>query len=197
MESLDYINYFNLKEEYFDHPSHIHGIRHTYRVMSHCIVLGDILNLRRDAKLAFCAAYIHDMSRKHDGRCSDHGPWAAEYKLPLFAPLFSSVGVSESEIQAIRTAVHWHSLQDEIDGDHEHYRIVAILKDADALDRVRLKPGLFDLNYLRFPESRGLVQYAEKLFKHTTEEANSIFSEYLFRAEQLLGNMLTGFRQRR
>ena len=177
--ALSFISQFNLKEEYFDCHSDLHGIKHTYRVMAHCLILGNVLNLEHEAKLAFCGAFVHDMARKHDGKCYEHGGWAAESKLPVFAPLFNSIGVAEAEIEAIKTAVAWHSLPEEIEAGYEFYKTVAILKDADALDRVRLKPGHFDLNYLRFSDTKNFVSYAERLYHETNGGQHVLFSDYL------------------
>jgi len=183
---LNFIERFNLKEEYFDRHSDIHGVRHTYRVMAHCLVLGETLDLQVEAKSAFCGAFIHDMARRHDGKCHEHGGWAAESKLPLFAPLFNSIGLSDNDIEAVRTAVIWHSLPEELDPGHTFYKTVAILKDADALDRVRLKPGFFDLQYLRFPDTKNFVGYAGRLYQRTNNNEQMIFTDYLSYALELL-----------
>ena len=80
---------FNLTNADFDHPSGLHGINHTYRVMCHVLALGKLEHLERPKMLAFCAAVIHDLSRRHDGICLKHGPRAALEKLPLFEKLYS------------------------------------------------------------------------------------------------------------
>lgn len=43
----------------------------------------------------------------------------------------------------------------EVSREHPHWPLIALLKDADGLDRVRL--GDLDPRYLRYPESRGMV----------------------------------------
>ena len=43
--------------------------------------------------------------------------------------------------------------------------LIALLKDADGLDRVRL--GDLDPRYLRHPESKGMVPFAQALFDAT------------------------------
>lgn len=53
----------------------------------------------------------------------------------------------------------------EVARDHEHWNLIALLKDADALDRVRLDD--LDQRYLRHPEARGMVAFAQALFAHT------------------------------
>ena len=184
---FNFTSRFNLEEGYFDHQSNLHGIKHTYRVMTHCLILGHRLGHEHEGKVAFCAAYIHDMARKNDRTCHGHGRWSAETKLPIFTPFFNSIGISGNDIEAIKTAVTWHSLPDEIEEGHKFDRTVALLKDADALDRVRLNPAYFDLHYLRFPDTKNLVQYAEKLYRATNDSDFKLFSDYLSLAVELVG----------
>ena len=82
------ITKFKLKQEYFDHVSSIHGISHTYRVMCHTRFIGEAAGLNRETEIALCAAYIHDLARKHDGYCNQHGLWSARDKLPQFCGFF-------------------------------------------------------------------------------------------------------------
>jgi hypothetical protein len=49
--------------------------------------------------------------------------------------------------------------------DHEHWPLIALLKDADGLDRVRL--GDLDVRYLRHPVARPMVAFAQALFDRT------------------------------
>jgi hypothetical protein len=49
--------------------------------------------------------------------------------------------------------------------DHASWRLVALLKDADGLDRVRL--GDLDPKMLRLPESQKMIAFAQQLFDAT------------------------------
>ena len=109
---------FDLSPEDFDHPSTIHGIGHVYRVMYHCLRFGQLLGNAPEARLAFFAAFLHDLSRQHDGRCSEHGKWAASDKFPLYKKLFIRLGVTTTDLDRIKTAVHYHSLPAELASDH-------------------------------------------------------------------------------
>ena len=53
----------------------------------------------------------------------------------------------------------------ELDRAHPHWRLTSLLKDADGLDRVRL--GDLDAQYLRNPQAREMVGFAEALFNAT------------------------------
>ncbi|MCD4681950.1 MAG: HD domain-containing protein [Bacteroidales bacterium] len=170
---------FQLKKDYFDHDSSLHGINHTYRVMCLILSIGEAAGLNREVELAFCAAYIHDLARKHDGYCDQHGLWATQYKLPEFKSFFKKMGIKESEITLIGTAVKNHSEQNELQTENNAYKITALLKDADALDRVRLGDENLNTDYLRFPESVKLIHFAKKLYFKTRNLKISSFTEIL------------------
>jgi len=161
------IDKFVLQDDYFENQSSLHGKNHTYRVMCHCLYLGDRLNNVQDTRRALCAAFIHDMSRRHDGYCTDHGAWAITEKLPAFTDLFLLLGLSEVDIQAIAVAVENHSAGYELETDDPFYISTAILKDADALDRFRLGSRNLNPEFLRFEESHELIPFARELYMKT------------------------------
>ena len=154
---------FDLQPEYFNHQSEVHGIMHTYRVMHNVLLLSSEHNFsEQQFKTAYCAAFIHDMARTHDGYCTQHGEWAVKEKLHLFENDFKNFGLSDALIEEIKTSVTYHSLHQELDKAHPHYIVTALLKDADALDRIRLGfPGL-DPEYLRIQKSKSLIEVAER-----------------------------------
>ena len=170
---------FNLTPEAFDHQSKLHGIGHVYRVMIHCLELGLSLNFVSEARLAFFAAYIHDLSRKHDGRCMQHGSWAANEKLPLYGALFTRYGIGDKDLEHIRTAIVYHSMQEELPFAHPSWRVTAILKDADALDRIRLGESDLDPGYLRFKETLNRIGFARELYFATYGKPLKGFSEVI------------------
>lgn len=176
-------NLFRLKKEYFDQQSTLHGINHTYRVMCLVLYIGDAAGLKRDVLLALCAAYIHDFARKHDGYCDQHGLWAAQHKLPEFVPFFKTMDITEMEIGIIKSAVRNHSESMEFKIDHIAYKTTALLKDADALDRIRLHENNLDVSFLRIQESRGLITFAKQLYFNTRNIKISSFVEILKIAE--------------
>jgi hypothetical protein len=170
---------FQLKEAYFDHHSYLHGISHTYRVMYHVLNIGRLAGLNHEIKLAFCAAFIHDMARKHDGYCIDHGVWATKSKFPLFMKLFIETGVNTEGLRAIKLAVANHSIRHEIRKDHPFSTIVALLKDADALDRIRIGENNLKPEYLRFPVSLTLIDFSKELYHCTKAETPVSFDEMI------------------
>lgn len=167
MELRKMYSLLNLKEEYFDNESKVHGVNHTYRIMCLIIHLGKMLNFTHETKIALCAAYIHDMARTHDGYCTDHGEWAVQFKLPEFKTLFKDIGLNEEDINIVKVAIANHSLSDELSVTDIAYKVTALLKDADALDRIRIGEENLNREFLRFNESHLLVDFARELYYKT------------------------------
>ncbi len=173
---IDY-TVFRLKESDFENHSRRHGINHTYRVMFHVLNIGANAGLKDAVLPAWCAAFIHDMARRNDGYCTRHGYWAARDKLPLFTELFKSQGITNSQMEAIHLATSMHSEANELAPGHIHYPTVALLKDADALDRIRISETNLKPEYLRFDESRTLISFAKQLFHKTDKRLLGSFEE--------------------
>lgn len=176
---------FILNKGHFEHQSLLHGIHHTYRVMCHCLYLGHTIKAMREMRLAFCAAFIHDMARKHDGYCTKHGEWAAEHKLPVFTEFFLSQGVNHYEIEEIRSAVKYHSERFDPPQGDPFWKTTALLKDADALDRIRL--GTTNLNpaFLRFRETGLLIPFAAELYARSVTIREIDFPQILLIANEI------------
>jgi len=178
---------FTLKEEYFINPSDVHGVKHTYRVMYHVLNLGRVHEedlTDYEVLLAFCAAFIHDMAREHDGIDASHGRRAADMVLPEFKNLFVEVGVLEEDLDIIATAVEWHSVSGEETLQGREYRVTALLKDADGLDRVRL--GDLDPSYFRFPRTADFVEFAKEFYYSTQRKTLVNFYQVMATAEQVM-----------
>jgi hypothetical protein len=148
-------------------------------------MIGKKINDIKTTRQAFMAAYIHDMARTCDGLCNVHGKNSAKLKLPLYKDLFIKNGLDEEDINAIALAITNHSEKFEIDKDNKYYKAVALLRDADALDLVRLdyviKPEL-----LRHKESIDLIERTEELYDRTEFKQWSRFSEFLQKNMDLL-----------
>ena len=181
---------FVLKETDFDHPSSVHGVNHIYRVMVHTLLIGIKENLIKEARISFFAAYIHDLSRKHDGICLTHGEESAKQKLPLFSDFFLSQGVTNNELSSIATAITFHSRAYEIEKSHSDYIYTVILKDADALDRVRLGDDEPKEKSLRLPETKELIFYANYFYEKTPKEGFVSFADALLLAEEMIKSKL-------
>lgn len=167
MQHHSFIRALILRPSYFDHPSELHGIGHTYRVMALGMHLAERSGNASLTGAILAAAFVHDMARQHDGYCTEHGRWAAERKLPLFRDFFIQHGIPAEQLDRIHTAIAFHSLRTEMNKEDPAFTLTAILKDADALDRIRLGPENLDPRYLRLPESRGMIGEAKKLYRTT------------------------------
>ena len=150
----------------FWHASALHGQAHVARVLVHALRLIAATGLVEETARLWASVYVHDIARRHDGHCTDHGAdaWARLNSLPDVQALFERGGVRREDYPAIEAAVTMHS-HDEPKPGHPHLRIVRLLKDADGLDRVRL--GDLDPDFLRYPESRGMTRFAQRLYGET------------------------------
>lgn len=151
----------------FVHPSRIHGQSHVARVMVHAFRLIAATGWVEEAPRLWAAVYLHDLARTHDGVCHLHGRDAVvEFGArPDLRTLFAAGGVVETDYPAIHTAVEHHSQPRELPRTHEHWRLAALMKDADGLDRVRL--GDLDPRFLRHEPSITMVDFAEDLYRRT------------------------------
>jgi len=177
--------------EYFRHRSTLHGQAHVARVMVHALRLIEATGWEHEAARLWAAVYLHDLERTHDGRCEVHGAAAVarwETQTPLRVHLLSG-GITEADYAAIACAVEVHCMPDEHEPAHDdpNWPLVALLKDADGLDRVRL--GDLDTSYLRLPVSLTMVDFAQELFDETNgiiPEGEHYFADLTVAANEIL-----------
>jgi len=173
----------------FLHPSTLHGQVHVARVMIHATLLAARLGMDHQRKRLWAAVYLHDIARRHDGVCYEHGARAIERwpELEAVQALFSRVGISVSDMEHVVTAVTHHCKPRELDRAHRHWELTSLLKDADGLDRVRL--GDLDVNYLRHEPSKDQAPFARELFFRTADrtEGPELFGEIWREATVILG----------
>ena len=134
--------------------SYLHGLSHTLRVMHHVLRIaaagGPDLFPAQTVREAFCAALLHDTARRHDGHCELHGHWAVAEKLPASRDRLLASGVTDAGLDRIAFAIASHCLphpqtqtqtQTQTPTETSTSRAAAntltLLRDADALDRVR------------------------------------------------------------
>lgn len=175
----------------FAHSSKTHGQAHVGRVMIHAFRLIDATGLADEASRLWGAVYLHDLARTHDGFDEVHGMHAVmrvNESTDLQERLIAR-GV-QSDDPSMLLAVMMHCLPD----DHPAYGgkpiwpFLQLLKDVDALDRVRF--GDLDPSYLRHEATRGMVKFAEDLYSQShrrVKEGQNYFSDLLKVAEKILG----------
>ena len=169
-----------VEERWFRRWSSLHGVRHTQRVHIHAQRLTEELEWpAADRELVLAAALWHDIGRLGDGVEPSHGAGSVERadELGLAAAL------SDEDAAVVRFAILRHSLPDAGATEHAEgltaageaarrladperaLRILRMLKDADALDRIRLGFGeQADPRQLRDPRSVELIGFAEALY---------------------------------
>lgn len=173
-----------VRPDWFRHESRLHGVGHTRRVH---VLAGRLAALEAwdeaDTRLALRAALLHDIGRTHDGWDPRHGASSAtqaeglgllgglerhETGLVLFAVTYHS----RSDRRARGEAAAWCARRAREGGDTDGppdpdraLRILWLLKDADALDRVRL-PAFehADPRFFRYRRTADLMEFAERLY---------------------------------
>jgi len=150
----------------------IHGLRHALRVWVHAMELATAVGMQpwqRDA--LHYAALWHDIGRTHDGADYYHGAKSAGRvvglglhlepeldPLILETTLFMVTHHCGDEGRA-RQAADW--LPEPVGG----WDAFRVLKDADALDRVRLGRWDLDPSQLRFDASHGRIERAWEMWE--------------------------------
>jgi HD superfamily phosphodiesterase len=167
-------------EMLFDDPCGIHGITHSYRVAVIALIILFFMGNRseRDALLLLFVAKYHDIGRLNNGKCEIHGyrSWNKIETLDLMREF--PVEFSQYERQIIKMIIENHCLDDAmaivslkryfVKDENALLFLFSILKDADALDRVRFN-GLQE-KFLRNHISKELITTAEQLLTLDLEE---------------------------
>ncbi|MGE5229278.1 MAG: HD domain-containing protein [Deltaproteobacteria bacterium] len=166
---------------WFRRPSRLHGEGHTRRVHVHAQRLLERLRWDEDdARLVLQAALWHDIGRETDGVEPPHGARSAARADEL--GLTAELGAHDAAL--VRFAITRHSLPDggaaalaarlataddparRLAEPERALRVLWLLKDADALDRVRLGFGeRADPQQLRHPEAVGQIAFADQLYR--------------------------------
>lgn len=149
----------------------IHGVTHAERVLFLVLAISYMEGIsEEDKKILISGAKYHDIGRGHDSTCFDHG--AFSYKKMKKMGLL--IGISPEDEVLIKYIVENHCIDDRDayanvkdydirDSQHAMY-LLDMLKDADNLDRVRIKD--LDVSYLRTESAKKLVPIAYELFNN-------------------------------
>jgi hypothetical protein len=159
-----------INNRWFHNPDGIHALGHTKRVLLLSLLISYLEKYCEEDKNLLCLASIyHDIGRINDGYDPDHG--IASYNKLIKKNLLKSTNFNDQE--SLRFLVENHAIPDQsaykklnsynhTDSDRT-LRLYDAFKDADGLDRVRIK----DLNpeYLRTRSSHRLLLAAHQLYK--------------------------------
>lgn len=176
----------------FVHPSDVHGQRHVARVMIHAFRLIEATGWTHLATRLWGSVYLHDLARTHDGRCLRHGADAVERwrTSSTLADTLATHGLHFADEPGVQRAVTLHCKPNDLEPDRADpdWPLVALLKDADGLDRVRL--GDLNPSYLRLPASPAMVDFAQQLYDDThwsIPEGPALFGALLEAAGRIAG----------
>lgn len=153
--------------QWFRHnPTGIHGISHVTRVLFWADHLASLIAGPDSLRLPELrwAAVCHDVARENDGRDPEHGMRAAAWvreQLPLLRP----AATAHVNLDLVAELCYWHLPPDRV--TPRMTTELMILKDADALDRIRLGPYDLDPTRLRLARSHDLIEPAARLFEAT------------------------------
>lgn len=150
---------FEPQRSWLSHESYLHGVGHLTRVF----ILQELIctqleqeGTTLDRQAVRFGAMAHDVGRLDDGPDLQHGTrsaaWIHEHLADKMSP---------ATLDTATYIVHWH-----VPSDSEAPVMtpeLQALKDADALDRVRL--GDLNPNYLRTKAALGLIETAEQLYQ--------------------------------
>jgi HD superfamily phosphodiesterase len=167
-------------QSWFRRFSRLHGVTHTQRVHVHAQrLLEELAWTAADGDLVLRAALWHDVGRQGEGVEPEHGARS----VARADELGLAAGLAPADAAVVRFAILRHSLPDRDAPDQaaelatsedvarrlaepeRALRVLHLLKDADALDRVRLGFGeCADPRQLRHPETIALIPFAAALY---------------------------------
>lgn len=171
-----YFHYANqIENEWFHNPQGIHAVGHTKRVLLLGLLLSHLEQLSAPDRDLICQASIyHDIGRITDGYDTSHG--VASYKKLMDKDLISRISAAERE--NLRFVIELHAIADRAAHKQLHkydltdvtrtLKLYHVFKDADGLDRVRIRD--LNLDYLRNPGAHKLVLLAHQLLRNPEYE---------------------------
>lgn len=162
------------KDKLYQSP--IHGLYHSEKVMLFSYLIGKELKLNDvDFQILIDAALYHDISRENDFEEAFHGMVSANrIDMVVDNPIYKN----ETNMKLLRAIIDIHSQKDtnehvnfdnyEIDEqEYNRYKtLYSILKDADALDRMRFSEkcqARLDPDLLRLDYSKTLISLSQKI----------------------------------
>lgn len=151
----------------------MHGLQHVRRVLLYCIILADKLGLDEDScKILYYAAILHDCGRVDDSESYVHGRDSVKkIKEDGLRPF----ELSKEQEYIARRIIEYHCIPDDdgiknmlsdcnIEDKELAIKLLKAFKDADALDRVRIRD--LDYDQLRHEESRQMCLLSQYVFRN-------------------------------
>lgn len=170
--------YEELKKINKDHSKYykslVHGVEHTSRVVLYTLLLTTLDGIsEHDKELLLIAARYHDIGRRDDSVNREHGEWGVKKIREL--GLLDELAEDDKEIVEFVIKQHFLSKEENLKALKEisfwkrkKYEIILnYLKDADALDRVRIgnENMQLDPDRLRGETAKSLINLVHAIFK--------------------------------
>ena len=168
----DLINIYNdtMKDFRTDllYDSEIHGLKHNIRVSIYTLIIINQGNYsKEDLEILLEAAKYHDTGRINDEDDLAHGKRSSDMMS------FLNKKYSDVDMSYLKSIVEAHSIPDakrdiiakknKLDNIGRYHKLLNVLKDADALDRVRTDD--LDVTFLRTEKGKELESFARELYK--------------------------------
>lgn len=173
---VQWADFMHHRVEFWDVPGDvdIHAQGHCARVLLHALRIGAARGLdeRRMTALAH-AAIFHDTRRRDNYLDVGHGGRAARYYRSFCE------GSDIDFLPEAYEAMKFHDRDDDLGNrlirqkggtvGEAWLEVYHVFKDADALDRLRLGTWCLDERFLRTPEARQMIDFAQRLVCETTD----------------------------
>lgn len=152
---------------YQGNDEYIHGIEHSLRVLLFSLLIAELEGVDTDGKIRLAeAAVFHDAARRSSGIEPEHGTNSSKLYLkygndPVVAFLVEAHCAPDHDFDRLMKAY-------KLNGAEEAKQLAGILKDADALDRVRFglnaweNRDALDVRFLRTQSAIALTSFAAK-----------------------------------
>lgn len=159
-----------IDNRWFHNPEGIHALSHTKRVLFLSLLISYLEKYdRKDRELLCLASIYHDIGRENDGYDPDHGIASYDKLIKENLPALAN----HQDLEILKFLIQNHAIPDQSAYKKlSHYDLADVertlmlydaFKDADGLDRVRIK----DLNpeYLRTQSAHRLLLAAHQLYR--------------------------------
>ena len=151
------------------YDSDIHGLKHNMRVSIYVLlIVNDGKYSKEDIEILLEASKYHDTGRVNDEDDLAHGKRSSDIIE------FLNKKYSDVDMKYLKSIVEAHSIPDskkdiifkknKLEDKERYHRLLDVLKDADALDRVRTDD--LDTSYLRTNKSKELEAFARELYNY-------------------------------
>ena len=193
LKSFDAISESNFYKGLTPELGYQHKISHIQKVMLFSEIIAQHENLdKQQTKILLASAAFHDSGRIKDRDNGEHGKASAEIAGKYFENNYNNpYGITQNEIAIVQTVIAYHVIIEKIPGQIDEKeleklcyeygiynlkdfknikKISAILKDADALDRLRFSSKAssrlnLDSNFLRTKTAKNqlIIEFARKI----------------------------------